>query len=131
LSAERRHGGAGAIDIDVLEACLTSGIKVDDPPQGITVTFGGWLTANVDHPLRNQDIVASRQDERFKSAIFNGLDEALACRGGAMQRGYRQANLEQRPFPLAASDRPGIKELWRLHTTGVIDRLEDTGLASF
>ncbi len=123
--------GAKAVDIDVLETCLMLGIKVDDPPPAFSVTFAGWLTATVDHPLRNQDIVESWQDERFKAAIFHGLDEALACRGGAAQRGYRQANLEQRAFPLAAGDRPGIKEAWRLHTSGVIAQLENAGLASF
>ena len=78
-------------DIDVLEACLVSGIKVDDPPPDFSVTFDGWLTANVDHRLRNQDIVASSQDERFQFAISQALGEALACRGGTQQRGYRQA----------------------------------------
>ena len=63
--------------------------------------------------------------------MLQGLDEALACRGGALQRGYRQANLGQHPFPLAAGDRPGIKELWHRHTSDAIARLENTGLASF
>jgi hypothetical protein len=130
LSVGHRYG-ANAIDIDVLEACLMLGIKVDDPPRGFSVTFAGWLTANVDHSLRNQDIVESWKDERFKSAIFRGLDEALTCRGGAVQQGYRQANLEQRAFPLAAGDRPGIQEAWRFHTSDVIGQLEATGLASF
>lgn len=129
LSVGNRYG-ANAIDIDVLEACLASGIKVDDPPSGFSVTFGKWLTANVDHPLRNQDLVASPKDERFKTAISQGLDEALACRGGPVEHGYQQSDVVQ-PFPLAAGDRPGIKDLWRLHTSEVIARLEDTGLASF
>ncbi|MBI2807918.1 MAG: hypothetical protein HYX68_23285 [Planctomycetes bacterium] len=130
LSVGHRYG-ANAIDIDVLEACFVQGIKVDDPPTGFTVTFNGWLTANVDHPCRNQDLVASPRDGRFQAAISHGLTEALTCRGGALQRGYRQASLEQRPFPLAAGDRPGIKELWRQHTSDAIGRLEGTGLASF
>lgn len=130
LAAAQRYG-ANAIDVDVLEACLTFGITVDDPPSGFSVTFNGWLNANVDHPLRNQDIVASAKDERFNSAIYQAMDEALACRGGTQQRGYRQTNLERRAFPLAAGDRPGIKDLWRQHTLAVIGRLEDTGLASF
>jgi hypothetical protein len=82
------------IDVDVLEACLVLGIKVDDPPPGFAVTFSGWLTANVDHAFRNQDIVASARDERFTLALARGLEEALACRGGPLQRGYRQTNLE-------------------------------------
>src|SRR5262249_26999294 len=96
-----------------------------------TVTFTCWLAAEADHPLRNQDVVASGKDERFKLAILQALDEALACRGGTHERGYRQADLEQRAFPLAAGERPGIKELWRLHTAEVIHQLEETGLASF
>jgi hypothetical protein len=131
LSVGNRWGRADAIDVDVLEACFVLGIKVDDPPVAATVSFNGWLTADLDHPLRNQDIVESPKDERFQGMILQGLSEALACRGGAVQRGYRQANLEQRPFPLAAGDRPGIKELWRLHTKGVIAGLEDAGLVSF
>lgn len=130
LAVAHRHRG-GAIDIDVLEACCALGIKIDDPPSGFTVTFAGWLTANVDHPFRNQDIVESSKDERFKAAIFQAVDGALTCRGGTLQRGYRQANLEQRAFPLAAADRPGITKLWRLHTSEVIDRFEGAGLASF
>jgi hypothetical protein len=131
LSSANRYGQASAIDIDVLEACLTLGIKVDDPPPNFSVTFAGWLSANVDHPFRNQDIVASWKDERFQTAIFRALDEALGCRGGTRQRGYRQANLELRPFPLAAGDRPGIKELWDEHTSEIIDQLEKAALASF
>jgi hypothetical protein len=130
LSVGQRYG-AGAIDIDVLEACLVLGIKVDDPPPGFSVTFAGWLAANLDHPLRNQDIAESGKDERFKAAVFDGLAEALACRGGPLERGYQRANLEQRPFPLAAGDRTGIKDLWRRHTETVIARLEGAGLASF
>jgi hypothetical protein len=130
LSVGQRHSTT-AVDIDVLEVCLERGIKVDDPPLGFTITFNGWLMADVDHPLRNQDIVASWQDERFQSALLDGLAAALACRGGACQRGYRRASLEQRPFPLAANERPGIKEIWRQHTTGLIAQLEEAGLASF
>ncbi len=115
----------------MLEACLALGATVDDPPPRFTVTFAGWLAADADHPRRNQDIVESWQDERFKSAILQGLNEALGCRGGALERGYRQTKLEQRPFPLAAGDRPGIKALWHLHTSGIIAGLEESGLASF
>jgi hypothetical protein len=130
LSAARRYG-ANAIDIDVLEACLVLGIKVADPRQWFTVTFAGWLAADVDHPHRNQDIVEAAKDERFKFAISHGLNEALACRGGAMRRGYQQTNLQQRAFPLAAGDRSGIKELWHQHTSRILDSLEKSGLASF
>ena len=131
LSVAERGYGADSIDIDVLEACLGLGITVDDPSPGHSITFAGWLTADVDHPFRNQDIVESAKDERFKAAIVVGLEQALACRGGAMQRGYRQSNLEQRAFPQAAGDRPDIKELWRQSTSAAIARLEETGLASF
>jgi hypothetical protein len=130
LSIGRRHG-ANPIDIDVLEACLRSGIKVGDPPPGFTVTFSGWLSANVDHSLRNQDVVESAKDERFKAAIIDALDEALACRGGTKALRYGQAPREQRAFTLAASDRPGIKELWRLHTSSIIATLEQSALVSF
>ncbi len=119
------------VDIDVLEACLASGIRVGDPPPSFDVTFSGWLSANVDHPLRNQDAVLSAKDERFKRAILSGLETALVCRGGAETRGYQQIALEQRAFPLAAGERPGISELWRLHTSSLIDILEASGLASF
>src|SRR5262249_2509497 len=97
----------------------------------VTVTFSGWLSANVDHGQRNQDLVASVKDDRFKAAICQGLGEALACRGGGMQRGYPPANLEQRAFPLAAGDRPGVLELWRQHTANLLSDLEQSGLASF
>ncbi len=130
LALNRRYGG-GAIDVDMLEACQGLGVKIDDPPQDFTVTFAGWLAANLDHPLRNQDIVESWKDVRFEEAIFDGLGEALTCRGGALNRGYRQTNLEQRAFPLAAADRPGITELWRRHTSGMIDDFEGAGLGSF
>ena len=119
------------IDIDVLEACLASGIKVGDPPPAFAVTLSGWLSAKVDHPLRNQDVVLSAKDERFKRAILSGLEKALACRGGAETRGYQQAGLEQRAFPLAAGGRAGISQLWRLHTSSLIDILEVSGLTSF
>jgi hypothetical protein len=130
LSIAERHRSTD-VDIDVLEACLALGIKVGDPPPNFSVSFSGWLSANIDHPFRNQDIAYSAKDERFKSAIMSGLEEALACRGGEQKRGYQQAALEQRAFPLAAGDRPGIKGLWRLHTTSLIDILEESGLASF
>jgi hypothetical protein len=131
LSLRGRHHRSDDIDIDVLEACLTLGIKVEDPPQGVSVTFSGWLSANVDHRLRNQDLVASVRDDRFTAAIYQGLSEALACRGGMMQRGYRQTKLEQRAFPLAVGNRPGILELWRRHTENLLSVLEQSGLASF
>jgi hypothetical protein len=130
LSAGKRHG-ADAIDIDVLEACLKLGIKVADPPPGFTVSFVGWLSANVDHPLRNQDVVESAKDERFRPAIIHAMDEALACRGGAWQRSYGRPTREQRAFPLAADERPGITELWRLHNSSLVGTLEQSALASF
>ncbi len=129
--AIRRRYGVSTIDIDVLEACFGLGVQVDDPPAEFEVTFAGWLSADVDHPLRNQDVVKSWRDERFKSAIYRGLDEALTCRGGTVQRGYRQSNLEQRPFALAAGDRPGICEVWRMHAEEIFASLEGSGLASF
>ena len=119
------------IDIDVLEACLASRIKVGDPPPSFNVDFSGWLSANVDHRFRNQDIVLSAKDDRFKRAIMRGLEQALECRGGAATRGYPQTALEQRAFPVAAGGRPGISDLWRLHTNSLIDILEESGLASF
>ena len=48
-----------------------------------------------------------------------------------MQRGYRQTSIEQRAFPLAAGDRPGIKSIWHEHAKGIVAKLENTGLASF
>ncbi len=130
LAINQRYG-SGTIDIDVLEACLVLGIKVADPPAEFTVTFNGWLSANVDHPLRNQDIVESAKDERFKEAILEGLDQALACRGGTKERGYRQIGIDQRAFPLAAGDRPGIKKLWYQHASNIVESLEKSGLVSF
>ncbi len=35
------------------------GIKVDDPPEEMTVTFDGWLMAEPDHEFRNGDMVHS------------------------------------------------------------------------
>jgi hypothetical protein len=130
LSIAARYQGT-QVDIDVLEACLVLGIKVGDPPPEFLVNFSGWLSANVDHPLRNQDLALSAQDKRYKSAVTTGLEVALACRGGAEVRGYRQATLQRRAFPLAAGDRPGIKELWRVHTSSLIAILEQGALASF
>lgn len=129
--ATKRRWGLPPIDIDVLEACLKAGVKVDDPPAtGVEIVFGGWL-GPVDHALRNQDIVASAKDERFSAAIQTALGNAIACRGGQFNRGYRQTNLEQRPFPVAAGDRPGILALWRRHATDAVGRLENTGLPDF
>lgn len=130
LSIAQRYRSTD-IDIDVLEACLSLGIKVTDPPTEASVTFSGWLSEAVDHPFRNQDIVESAKDERFQPAIFRAMEEALACRGGALERGYRQSSLEQRAFPLAAGDRPGIKGLWHEHAASLITLLEESGLASF
>lgn len=130
LSAAQRYG-ATQVDIDVLEACLTLGIKVDDPPNNTYVTLDGWLRSEIDHPFRNQDLVQSSQDERFKNAIANGLAQALTCRGGTSQHGYRQSTYEQRAFPAAAGDRPAIKTLWHAHTAKVMERLDGCGLASF
>ena len=129
--AQSRRYGTDAIDIDVLEACFVLGVSVDDPVPGFSVTFAGWLYANTDHPFRNQDIVESGKDTALQGRDIRGAGEAIACRGGSMQQGYRQANLEQRAFPLAAGDRPGIKEMWRQHTSDVLARLEGAGLASF
>ena len=39
--------------------------------------------------------------------------------------------LEQRPFPVAAGDRSGIRELWRQHAAAAVSRLENTGLPDF
>lgn len=131
LSVTRRWGGGTDIDVDVLEACLAQGIAVADPPSDFSVTFTGWLTATVDHPFRNQDIVLAQDEPRFAEEVATGLGQALTCRGGTTERGYRQAAQDQRPFPAAAADRPGITKLWRQHTVTVLDQLENTGLASF
>ncbi|MHB1559928.1 MAG: hypothetical protein ACYC61_20960 [Isosphaeraceae bacterium] len=130
LSVKQRYRTTD-IDIDALEACLALGIKVADPPPKCDVKFAGWLSVTVDHPFRNQDIVASAGDERFRPAILRALEDALGCRGGAVSRGYRQANLDLKAFPVAAGDRPGIKALWHAHTSGILSRLEASGLASF
>ncbi|WP_165220079.1 hypothetical protein [Aquisphaera insulae] len=130
LSKQRRYRST-EIDVDVLEACLVLEVPVADPPPECIVTFAGWLSAKPDHRLRNQDIVRSAEDRRFRPAVLLALAKALTCRGGPLQRGYRQWGIEQRPFPQAASDRPGIKSLWHGHTSGVLSQLEWSGLASF
>ena len=119
------------IDIDVIEACLTLGMTVDDPPAEFSVKFDAWLAADVDHPLRNQDLIHGPKDERFRTAILRAMDDALACRGVSIEKGWRRPKCEQRAFPLAAADRPGIKALWYEHTSGVIAAIEKSGLASF
>lgn len=131
LSVTERYRRTTTIDIDVLEACLGLGIKVADPPSKFEVTFSGWLSANVDHPFRNQDVVAAAKDERFASAISAAFDEALTARGGVQERGYRQTGVEQRAFPPAAGDRPGIKELWHRHALRLTALLEQSALSSF
>ncbi len=105
LSVGRRHG-ADAIDIDVLEACLRSGIKVGDPPPESTVTFSGWLSASVDHPLRNQDIVVSAKDERFKAAIMQGLEEALGMSRRAGAAGLSPTDSRTAGVPLGRPRSP-------------------------
>jgi|GEM_PF-3599105 len=131
LWAPKRYG-TQEVDIDVLETCLAQGIKISDLPEGkFSLTFGGWLASNPDHPFRNQDIVQTAKDERFRPALFPALNQALTCRGGSASRGYRRADLEQRAFPLAAGDRPGIKALWHEQASKVLLELEESGLASF
>ncbi len=130
LSLKQRYR-SDVIDIDVLETCLASGIKVDDPPEEMGVTFDGWLMAEPDHPFRNSDIVHSAKDDRFKTAILSALTEAISCRGGAHSRGWRQEDVLQRPFPEAAGERPGIMKLWHEHFAGVLANLDGCGLASF
>ncbi len=130
LSIKQRYR-ADVIDVDVLETCLDRGIKVDDPPEEMTVTFDGWLMAEPDHEFRNADIVHSAADDRFKPAVLAALTEALSCRGGAHRRGWQQDDVQQKPFPEAAGDRPGIKALWREHFAEVLRNLDGCGSASF
>lgn len=122
-----------SIDIDVLEGCMQLGVAVASPleNQNFDITFNGWLTADVDHQLRNQDLLKSWQDERFAKQVFEGFSTALRCRGTASRRGYGQPEVSRRAFPLAANDRPGVMELWRRYTDDSITALENTGLASF
>jgi hypothetical protein len=131
LVSQRHRYGGNAIDLDVLEACLVLGVQVDDPPELFSITFDGWLTAAVDHGLRNQDVIECAKDDRFRRALLVGLETALACKGGMQERGYRQTSWERRPFPIAAGDRPGITQLWREQAAEAISQLENTGLASF
>jgi hypothetical protein len=120
------------IDVDLLEACFALGIIVDDPPQSLTISYNGWLSLELDHPFRNQDIVRSFADERFQGAILDSFATALMCRGGSSGRQHwRQSENEQRPFPLAAGERAGVKKVWHAHASGVVTQLEGTGLASF
>ena len=119
------------IDIDVLEAALVLGIKVEDPPSDVSVKFDGWLAADQDHSLRNQDLVKSWRDDRFCAAIMTAMDEALTCRGASSGGGWNEPEIQRQAFPLAAADRAGITELWCAHATSLLDQLEGTGLASF
>ena len=122
--SERTHYRENDVDVDVLEACLALGIKVADPLPATSVSFSGWLAADPDHPLRNQDVAKAAADERFRPAVVRALDEALTCRGGSASRGYGRADMEQRAFPLAAGDRPGILSLWREHAAEIVGELE-------
>ncbi len=119
------------VDVDVLEACLTHGVVVDDLPENATITFNGWLAAEPTHALRNQDVEHAWQEKRFRPNLLAAMDEALKCRGGTSDRGYRTSSWPRRAFPLAAADRPAIKKLWYAHTANVIDQLVGTGLPSF
>ena len=76
LAIGQRYG-TGSIDIDVLEACLVTGIKIYDPTDHFSVTFSGWLAANVDHPIRNQDDVESQNEERFRAEVSLRMNESL------------------------------------------------------
>ncbi|TWT63842.1 hypothetical protein Pan54_46010 [Rubinisphaera italica] len=118
------------IDLDLLEACLKSDVKVEVDDQA-SITFDGWLIAEPDHKFRNQDPVLSIQDERYLPAIFGGLHDALQCRGSSRSGYYRQADWKRRSFPLAAGDRPAIKKLWHDFTDQIITSLEGSGLESF
>ena len=130
LSLKQRYR-ADVIDIDVLETCFARGINVDDPPEEMTVTFDGWLMNEPDHPFRNCDLVHCVQDDRFKTAVFTALTEAISCRGGVHSGGWRREDITQRPFPEAAGDRPGIMKLWHEYFAGVLANLDGCGFASF
>ena len=54
----------------------------------------------------------------------HGFQQALRCRGTAAKTQYGQPEVVRRPFPVAANDRPGIKELWRKYTADSIAKLE-------
>jgi hypothetical protein len=130
LSCKQRYR-ADVIDVDVLETCLARGIVIDDPPEEVTVSFDGWLLDSPDHEFRNCDLVHCGQDDRYKPAVLTALTDALSCRGGMHSRGWRQADVPQRPFPEAAAARPGIIALWREHFADVLKNLDGCGLASF
>ncbi|MFO0960355.1 MAG: hypothetical protein U0800_23455 [Isosphaeraceae bacterium] len=130
LSVAERYRST-PIDIDVLETCFALGIPVADPPKNFSVTFSAWMLSEIDHPFRNRDVVESARDERFQPAIAAALDEALTCKGGTLDLGYRQVGLSQRAFPAAAGDRPGILALWHRQALGLVEALEGSGLASF
>ena len=131
LSKKGRWDNSDTIDVDVLEACLAAGIKVDDPPENVEVTFDGWIMADNDHEFRNLDLVESWRDERFLPALLKAMDSALACRGGKGGRRYSDSERELSPFPVAAAEREGIKGLWYLHASRLLDSLEGSGLQSF
>ncbi|QDU49517.1 hypothetical protein [Gimesia panareensis] len=129
--AEPRRYYCMHIDVDVLEAALANQIPVADPPEGVEIDFQGWLGKEQDHEFRNQDIVCASQDERFHDILLKSLDSALMPHHGQRVYGAYVQTDDQLNFPQAANDRPGVKELWRQHLSGMIDELELSGAASF
>lgn len=118
-------------DVDVLETCLDLDIPLAAFPPECEVDFNGWLMEEPDHKFRNRDVLLSPNDDRFATAVKRGLNNALTCRGEAKNRGYRVADLNRHPFPVAADGREGILKIWHEHALDVVGQLENTGLASF
>ncbi|MFI5757060.1 hypothetical protein [Streptomyces sp. NPDC051569] len=65
------HGWRTAADLDLLDACLASGVPVDGPPADWALELAGWLS---DESEGRRDLVALTTDPRFIPLLRAGVE---------------------------------------------------------
>ncbi|HEV7283007.1 MAG TPA: DNA-binding protein [Pirellulaceae bacterium] len=126
---EKPRWGHPTIDVDVLEACIDLGLPLDEFPESFTVSFEGWLRAEVDHPRRNSSLEKSYADPRVAAGIREQVPTLLQFKGESPQQyRYGRQLAPRRAFEEAAENHPVVDQAWWEYLDGELRKIETGGL---
>ncbi|TWU01630.1 DNA-binding protein [Neorhodopirellula pilleata] len=125
----RRGYYGGVLDADVLEMMLDLKLPIKDYDDHRTLSFEGWLRAEVDHPRRNSQLTHLIEHEKLGRKVYAQLADLVTFSGSVGGRhSYGRTPASQRSFEEAAADHETVRRLWWTFLDDQLKKLEEGGL---